>query len=1015
MTPHEEFIKANDKIISSVITTWGFSKQDIFFNERKIQTIKWFDNFKPSELNNAFEIFKKVQYKTIYDINDKIKLASKELSKLFSDDFSNVLFYPLGLSSSSSGSMYLYNYSHILKLDNKNYKYDSFKYHLNKYVNIVFIDDIIGSGNQAIRFFNNHLINSTAKCFYISLYGFERGIEKINKEARFEMVFTCKTLSDEEMAFSENSYIFKDPIKKAELKAFCENHGKKLYPEYPLGYDDSQALLVFPHNTPNNTLPIIWASSENEKEIGVPWNPLCERIKKVISKKSIKIEYPGAIQINSFFLTAISDNNFTPYDFYTSKLKEHCQWFGILKHWDIKRFHLDNIKNQIIQSFSYSRDAKVTAVVYGPGGCGKSTLLRRIAVDLVNEDIIILWLTDIDTFYDLSLDRMQDSTLKYLIFIEDWYRFSDNSNNLHSLLTGLLSITNARIVIGDRTIKDNFYIRHLYKPNDNKYFLSADENSVLINEIMDNIPTWRTAFEKVALSSDYKSITLYLLLFIIARTAKQSNTKETVDIDDLMGHYRAIIESDFNQLYILNKGIAEALLYWAHIYKKYKLFLAVEDFLYLADYFNKDKDISSYFDFNRNDNLNQLLNSYVTINKTTFLYYSNFNQLTFNHDALAEEGLSCIESKTININDAITDFKVLDFAMENFNDYSISRLLYMLLNEKSFFKNDFQKLNYITKLKNRNCSYHLYLQYLFNKDFFPESHKKYAIEFLDRNKKEGLSLELLCNCLEILKTTEEGKQYAIEFLNNNKSIRVANEIICNCLGILKTTEEGKQFAINLLEKNKSVIGSFSIICNCLEIVKTSEAGKQYAINLLEKNKTENLPHQIICKCFEIVKSSKVGKQYAINLLEKNKTENLPYQTICNCLEILKATEKGKQYAVDFLEIARTEYISHQIICVCFEILKNTEKGKQHAYMFLEKNKIDTVPFVIINHCLEILGATAEGKQYAIQFLNNSKTNIVQFQIVCNCLDILKDSEEGKQYAIQFLNKRKTNKVQFQII
>jgi len=46
-----------------------------------------------------------------------------------------------------------------------------------------------------------------------------------------------------------------------------------------LGYDDSQSLIVFPHNTPNNTLPIIWAGNKNEKEIGVPWNPIWERVK----------------------------------------------------------------------------------------------------------------------------------------------------------------------------------------------------------------------------------------------------------------------------------------------------------------------------------------------------------------------------------------------------------------------------------------------------------------------------------------------------------------------------------------------------------------------------------------------------------------------------------------------------------------------------------------------------------------------------------------------------------------
>lgn len=51
--------------------------------------------------------------------------------------------------------------------------------------------------------------------------------------------------------------------------------GSQLEKRHPLGYEDSQALVVFPDTVPNNTLPILY--KQGRKYQGRDWIPLFRR------------------------------------------------------------------------------------------------------------------------------------------------------------------------------------------------------------------------------------------------------------------------------------------------------------------------------------------------------------------------------------------------------------------------------------------------------------------------------------------------------------------------------------------------------------------------------------------------------------------------------------------------------------------------------------------------------------------------------------------------------------------
>jgi len=285
--PISEKLQQNKAEINEILDKWGFRPEGISYGkreEKKEAIEKWFRRFLPSEFDDALLILKKIQYYDDQMIDVFIEGLSKELSNVFQDDLSNVRFFPLGKSTASSGGNFLYKYSKELKLSESNFPYTPFNdTDLSDVTALVFFDDIIGSGNQAITFAEENLKDIPIKKYYFALLAFEKGYKKVSNSNYFENVVPHEVLSDEYRAFSPNSQIFPDEDTRKRIKKLCTKYGKKLY-DYPLGYDNSQALIVLPHNTPNNTLPIIWASENNEKKPGYIWYPVWER-KKIVKKK----------------------------------------------------------------------------------------------------------------------------------------------------------------------------------------------------------------------------------------------------------------------------------------------------------------------------------------------------------------------------------------------------------------------------------------------------------------------------------------------------------------------------------------------------------------------------------------------------------------------------------------------------------------------------------------------------------------------------------------------------------
>lgn len=149
----------------------------------------------------------------------------------------------------------------------------------------VFIDDMCGTGKQATSdsssvktcVANIRKNHPDAKISYYMLFGMTTGINRIRESGLYDSVEALIELDDSYRCFHEQSRYFIDGeynIQKA--KEIMYKYGTRLLGEKrALGYGNCQLLISMHHNTPDNTLPVIWYDEDNK------WTPIFKRYNKI--------------------------------------------------------------------------------------------------------------------------------------------------------------------------------------------------------------------------------------------------------------------------------------------------------------------------------------------------------------------------------------------------------------------------------------------------------------------------------------------------------------------------------------------------------------------------------------------------------------------------------------------------------------------------------------------------------------------------------------------------------------
>jgi len=262
-----DFFRNNNKKIKELHNKFkGFPE----VNETKIEC--WLENFDDSHKTLAIKVLENIAYfdpSRIFQASNDLLIQIKILKN---QDLSKVYFCFFGAPQKSGYAIInMFAVANNLSGNNNTHKFKLLSelpqlISEEGEVTIIFLDDFVGTGNQAVNFFKEvqHLIPQNAEVFLGVIAAFEKGMTNIRENTDMKVI--ChKRLNKENMLFSNINTTFNDE-EKTILKDYCKKTGLS----NPEGYGNCEALVVFPYRTPNDSVSIIGA--QNDK-----WNGLFPR------------------------------------------------------------------------------------------------------------------------------------------------------------------------------------------------------------------------------------------------------------------------------------------------------------------------------------------------------------------------------------------------------------------------------------------------------------------------------------------------------------------------------------------------------------------------------------------------------------------------------------------------------------------------------------------------------------------------------------------------------------------
>lgn len=246
--------------------------------------IRWLFNFDDEDVELAVQLLEHVVFLRDDDVKGRLY---EQVMKLPKDRTKHIV--PLGKPGKSGAAISYWIHGLMKRNDLQRMNFHSSVEAFISYRNsvawetlndvVVYVDDFIGSGGSVVEAlsFNKKRVRPevlsdaySGRLYVVAAVVMDNGYSKITKDISGVVILGdshCK-------GFDPHKKVFGSYFKTKAVREMCYKYGKQLFKDFPLGYENTQSLVLMQHSSPNNTIPVLWSDNQYQ---GRNWNPLVPR------------------------------------------------------------------------------------------------------------------------------------------------------------------------------------------------------------------------------------------------------------------------------------------------------------------------------------------------------------------------------------------------------------------------------------------------------------------------------------------------------------------------------------------------------------------------------------------------------------------------------------------------------------------------------------------------------------------------------------------------------------------
>lgn len=247
--------------------------------------IRWLFNFDDEDVELAVQLLEHVIFLRDDDVKGRLY---EQILKLPKDRTKHIV--PLGKPGKSGAAVSYWIHGLMKRKDLQSMNFHSSVEAFISYRNsvawetlndaVVYVDDFIGSGGSVVTALSSldkknvrpEVLSDacSGRLYVVAAIVMDNGYSKITKDISGAVI-----LGDSHYkGFDPHKKVFGSYFKTKAVREMCYKDGEQLYKGCPLGYENTQSLVLMQHSSPNNTVPVLWSDKQYQ---GRNWIPLVPR------------------------------------------------------------------------------------------------------------------------------------------------------------------------------------------------------------------------------------------------------------------------------------------------------------------------------------------------------------------------------------------------------------------------------------------------------------------------------------------------------------------------------------------------------------------------------------------------------------------------------------------------------------------------------------------------------------------------------------------------------------------